>query len=218
MMQSSHDATERGGHALKGALALVVAVCFALGGTVVTAQSPTATKQAESLAKAGEQAKKAVQRVVGQLGKLLKEYNAIMDGSAKNPQSAYKKLLSEYKSTNKTIEKARQSLNAMNKEAQKFFAAWETELEVFASESLKRTSLDRLNASREKYAALGEALDKARNAFAPVLQDLNDQILILARDLSPGAIAALQEEAAALNQQVVEISEEVRGLVQSDTR
>ncbi len=218
MMQFSHDATERGGHALKGALALVVAVCFVLGGTVVTAQSPTAAKQAESLAKAGEQAKKAVQRVVGQLGKLLKEYNAIMDGSAKNPQSAYKKLLSEYKGTNKKIEKARQSVNAMDKEAQKFFAAWEMELEAFASENLKRTSLDRLNASREKYAVLGDALNNARDAFAPVLQDLNDQILILGRDLSPGAIAALQEEAAALNQQVVEISEEVREMVQSGTQ
>ena len=58
-----------------------------------------------------------------------------------------------------------------------------------------------MTAAQQRYASLGETLAAAGQEFAPVIQDLNDQILFLGRDLSPEAIADLEDEAAALNQQ-----------------
>ena len=49
----------------------------------------------------------------------------------------------------------------------------------------------------------------------PLVQNLNDQVLFLGRDLSPEAIADLQDEAEALNQQAAEVSERIRGLLES---
>jgi Mg2+ and Co2+ transporter CorA len=76
-------------------------------------------------------------------------------------------------------------------------------------------SLNRLNASREKYAALGEALGQAGEVFKPLVQDLNGQILFLRRDHSAEAVADLQDEAEALNQQAQEVTDQVKGLMES---
>ena len=191
-----------------------VIACLALGGTAVQAQKNTA-KQTESLSKAADDAKKQVSDVVGQLDKMLKGYNSIIDGSAKNAQSAYKKLTGDLKGTEKMIQGAQKSLQAMKKEADKFFAAWEKDLEDYSNEDLKAKSTARLKTAKAKYAALGEALGEARNAFKPLVTNLNDQILFLGRDLSPEAIEDLQDEAEALNEQAKEVAEQVKSLLSS---
>ena len=195
-------------------LILTVVACLILGGSAVLAQSKTA-KQAESLSKAADDAKKQVRGVVEQLGKMLTGYNSIIDGSAKNAQSAYKKLAGDLKSTEKMLQGAQKSLQAMNKEADKFFADWEKDLGEFTNEDLKQKSMARLETSKSKYAALGESLGQAGDAFGPLVQNLNDQILFLGRDLSPEAIQDLQGEAEALNQQATEVTEEVKTLIAS---
>ena len=48
-----------------------------------------------------------------------------------------------------------------------------------------------------------------------MIQDLNDQILFLGRDLSPGAIADLQNEAQALNQNAEAASAEIQSMLEA---
>lgn len=148
----------------KRLLVLSVAVCLVLGGTAVLAQQKTA-KQAESLAKAGDQAKKAINDVVAHLGGMLQG--------------------------------AQKSADAVGKEADKYFASWEKDLADFSSDDLKQKSQARLDKSKADYAALGDALGQAQKAFEPLMQNLNDQIPYLGRDLSPEAVADLKGEAEA---------------------
>jgi len=215
MTTLSHRANHWNRRTLQRGLVLAVTACLVLGGTLVLAQSKKSAKEAENLSKAADNAKKSVGDVVDHLGKMLEGYNSIINGTAKNPQSAYKKLVGDLKSTEKMIQGAGKSLDAVNKDAQKYFAAWETDLESFTNEELKQKSQDRLNMSKEKYATLGEALGQASDAFVPLVQNLNDQILFLGRDLSPEAIADLQDEAEALNQQAQEVTDQVKALMES---
>jgi hypothetical protein len=196
----------------------IVAACCLLAFTMTSGQSKKSAKEAQSLEKAGTSAKAAVQDVVDHLGKMLAGYNSIIDGEAKNTQSAYKKLVDDHKAASKKIEAARKQLDGMNKEADKFFKAWEQDLESISSESLREKSAERLEHARDRYAAMGDTLAKAGAEFAPVLQNLNDQILYLGRDLSPEAVADLKDEAAALNQQVAEVTEKVKQMLQSATK
>jgi hypothetical protein len=200
----------------KGRDAWFVALfCCLLAVTTVGAQSKKSAKQAESLEKAGESAKAAVQDVLDHLGEMLVGYNAIINGEAKNVQSAYKKLVSDLNGTNKKIDGAKKQLDGMNKEADKFFKAWEKDLESISSDSLREKSAGRLESAQTRYASIGESLAMARDEFAPVVQSLNDQILYLGRDLSPEAVADLQDEAEALNQQAAEVTERVETMLQS---
>ncbi len=202
-------------HGIRCGAVLVVAVCCVLIATTVEAQSKKSAKQAASLEKAGENSKAAVQDVLDSLDKLLAGYNSIINEEVKNPQSAYKKLVSDLKGTGKKMDGAKKQLTSLNKEADKFFKAWELDLASISSESLREKSTHRMEAAKKKYASIGETLGMAGQEFAPVVQELNDQILFLGRDLSPEAIADLQDEAAALNQQADEVTTRVQELLQA---
>jgi len=193
----------------------VAVLCCLLSVTAVDAQSKKSAKQSESLEKAGESAKVSVQGSLENLNKLLVGYNAIIDGEAKDPQGAYKKLVNDLKGTQKSIDDAKKQLTALEKEAEKFFKAWEKDLAEISSDSVRDKSAKRMEAARSKYAAIGEALSAAGTELAPVVRNLNDQILFLGRDLSPEAVEDLQDEAEALNQQAAEASAKVKELVQS---
>jgi hypothetical protein len=192
-----------------------IAVCCLLAVAGAEAQSKKSAKQADNLEKAGESAKASVQDLLGHLGKMLAGYNSIVSGEAKNPQSAYKKLVGDLKSTDKKISAANKELSTMNKQADSFFKAWEQDLEEISSDSLREKSAKRLELARERYASLGETLTQARQEFAPVVQNMNDQILFLGRDLSPGAIADLQDEAEELNRQADDLKTKVEGMLQA---
>ena len=191
------------------------AVCCLLTVATVDAQSKKSAKEAESLEKSGESAKAAVQGLLDHLGKMLAGYNSIINGEAKNTQSAYKKLVGDLNATGKKIDGAKKQLAGLNKEADKFFKAWEQDLSSISSDGLREKSANRLESARKRYASIGETLAKASEEFAPVVQNLNDQILFLGRDLSPEAVADLQDEAEKLNQQAEEVTARVKALLQS---
>lgn len=197
-----------------GALAAVSAGCL-LAATAAFPQSTKSAKQAESLEKAGASAKASVQDSLAALGKLLAGYNAIMDGEAKDTQKAYKSLVDDLKGTGKKIDGAKKALSDLNKEADKFFKAWEQDLAGISSESVREKSANRMAAAKQRYAALGETLSKAAGELAPVVQELNDQIVYLGRDLSPAAIADLKDEQAALNQQADETRARIKEMLQT---
>lgn len=178
-----------------------VALCCVFTATIVQAQSKKSAKQAANLEKSGDAAKTAVQDVLTSVNGLLAGYNSIIDGEAEDNQKAYKKLVGDLKTTEKKTNGAKKKLASLSKDADKFFKAWEVDLQSISSESLRDKSAARMNDSKKRFAEIGEILTAASNEFAPVVQNLKDQILYLGRDLSPAAIADLGDEAAELNQQ-----------------
>ena len=197
------------------ATVLVVVVCCVLLVTTAGAQSTKTAKQAASLEKSGEGAKAAVQGVIDGLRGLLLGYNSIISGEAKDSQAAYKKLVKDLKGTENGIDDAKKQVGSLKKEADKFFKAWQEDLAAISSESLREKSAKRMEATKKKYASLGETLAQAGQLFAPVVQSLNDQILFLGRDLSPEAVADLKDEATKLNQQAEEATAKVKELLQT---
>ena len=178
-----------------------VVLCCVFAATTAQAQSKKSAKQAANLEQSGATSKAAVQDVLTGCGNLLAGYNSIIDGTAKDNQKAHKKLVGDLKSTEKKLDGAKKQLASLSKEADKFFKAWEQDLQSISSESLRDKSAARMEDAKKRYAELGEILTAASNEFGPVMQNLNDQILFLGRDLSPEAIADLEDEAAELHAQ-----------------
>ena len=195
-------------------IVIAVGLCMAVAIPAAQAQSKKSAKQTASLEKSGEASKAAVEDVLTSCSGLLAGYNSIIDGSAKDNQKAYKKLVGDLKSTEKKLDGAKKQLASLNKEADKFFKAWEQDLESISSESLRDKSAVRMEDAKKRYAELGEILTAASNEFAPVMQNLNDQILYLGRDLSPEAIADLSDEAAELNAQAEEATAKVKEMLE----
>lgn len=197
---------------IRQGLILAIAACLVLGYTPIFAQSKTA-KEAQNLKKAAEGAEQSIQDVVNHVKGMLASYNTIVGGQAKNVQSEYKKLANDLKATDKKIQGTTKDLEAMNKQADKFFVQWEKELAEYSSDSMKEKSTARLDATKKRYQSLGQSLGEASKAFEPLMQNLNDQILFLGRDLSAEAIADLQDEAAELNQQAEDVYNNIETLL-----
>jgi hypothetical protein len=193
----------------------VIALCVIFASTTTLAQSKKSAKQTASLEKTGEASKAAVEDVLTSCGNLLTGYNSIIDGTAKDSQKAYKKLVDDLKSTEKKLDGARKQVASLSKEADKFFKAWEQDLQSISSESMRDKSSVRMEDAKKRYAELGEILTSASNEFKPVMQNLNDQILYLGRDLSPEAIADLSDEAAELNAQAETATAKVKEMLKT---
>jgi hypothetical protein len=194
-------------------MAIAVGLCIVIGTPTAQAQSKKSAKQTASLEKSGEASKTAVEDVLTSCNNLLTGYNSIVDGTTKDNQKAYKKLVGDLKSTEKKLDGAKKQVASLGKEADKFFKAWEQDLASISSESLRSKSAARMEDAKKRYAELGEILTAASNEFAPVMQNLNDQILYLGRDLSPEAIADLEDEAAELNAQAEEATAKVKDML-----
>ena len=192
-----------------------VALFCVFSATTAQAQSKKSAKQTASLEKAGEASKASVQDALGSLSSLLTGFNSIINGEAKDNQKAYKKLVGDLKGTEKKIDGSKKQVAALGKEADKFFKAWEKDLASISSESLREKSAGRMKVAQQSYASLGETLAAAGQEFAPVIQNLNDQILFLGRDLSPEAIADLSDEAAELNQQAEAATAKVKQMLEA---
>lgn len=197
------------------AVVITIALFFGLSAATAQAQSKKSAKQAASLEKAGEACKAAVQGALGSLGSLLTGYNSIINGEAEDNQKAYKKLVGDLKGTKKQIDGVKKQLDSLNKKADTFFKAWEQDLASISSDSLREKSAGRMKDARQRYSSLGEILALARQEFAPVIQNLNDQILYLGRDLSPEAIAELEDEAAELNEQAATATAKIKEMLET---
>lgn len=197
---------------IRTGLVLALGVCLMLGGTAVLAQSKTA-KEAQNLKKSADAAEQSIADVLEHVEGMLSSYNAIVGGTSKNVQSDYKKLANALNGTDKKIQSANKGLESLAKQANKFFIQWEKELAEYSSDSMREKSSARLEAAKERSRNLSATLGEASAAFKPLMQNLNDQILYLGRDLSPEAIAELQDEAAELNQQAEDVTATIKDLL-----
>ena len=199
-------------HLIRTGFVLALSACLMLGGTAVFAQSKTA-KEAQKLKDSADAAEQSITDVLQHVKGMLDSYNVIVGGKSKNVQSDYKKLANALSGTDKKIQSANKGLDSLSKQANKFFVQWEKELPEYSSDSMREKSSARLAAAKEKSRNLAATLGEASKAFEPLMKNLNDQIMFLGRDLSPEAIADLQDEAAQLNKQAESVTASVKDLL-----
>jgi len=194
-------------HHLAGRIgpAAVIAAGLLLASGVARAQSTQAAKDGKKLVRAGDAAQQAVSELTVHVREVVDDYNAIVYGSTKKPESSYKRLSSHRAGVDRKIQAAMQSVEDMNARAAQYFTDWEAELERYTSASVRDKSAARLESTKQRYATIAESLAEAREAFVPLLGSLDDQLLFLGRDLSPGAVADLGDEALELNRRAEDV-------------
>jgi Protein of unknown function (DUF2959) len=79
---------------------------------------------------------------------------------------------------------------------------WEDELDQYNSQDLRRKSERKLDATRRQYGKLDAAMRRAEDKMDPVLVLFRDQVLFLKHNLNAKAIASLQDELVAVEEDV----------------
>lgn len=86
--------------------------------------------------------------------------------------------------------------------AQALFREWESELDDYTNEKLKRLSKRKLEQTQERYAQLISAMHRVESKIEPVLVAFRDNVLFLKHNLNAQAVASLEDELASVRADV----------------
>jgi hypothetical protein len=160
------------------------------------------TAARDEQAEAGEQFKDALTR--------LKELTHF-DGA--RLERAYRDLQSDYDQSAAQAKVVRQRIRDVETVAKDLFAEWEKEIAEISTPSLASASRRQLHDTRTRYESLHVALVKAEQSMEPVLVKFRDYVLFLKHNLNAQAIASLKGEAAAIQNEITRLIDEMNASI-----
>jgi hypothetical protein len=97
--------------------------------------------------------------------------------------------------------------------AQALFKEWESELEQYTRDDLRRSSEEKLEQTRRRYSKLIGAMKRAETKIEPVLSAFRDQVLFLKHNLNAQAIASLHDELISVETDITSLIKEMEASI-----
>ena len=106
----------------------------------------------------------------------------------------YDKLRADYEESEERAEAVRKRIDNVEQIASDLFKEWEKEISEISNPNLKTKSSNSLRSTKERYARLHKAMNRAEESMDPVLKKLKDYVLYLKHNLNAQAVGALKQE------------------------
>jgi len=180
------------------AVALLAVVLPLTAATPALAQSG-GNKDTKNLQKKVEDSRKALQDAVAQIKKTMDQYNSLVAGDAKKPDSVYKDLSKSTDACDKAAQAVRKSVDSLHKDLDKFYKDWAKEIEGYSTDAMKERGNKSLQQVKAKFNSFDQALQGAADVYKPFIATLRDQVTFMGRDLSPAALSGLKSDGEGLN-------------------
>lgn len=149
-----------------------------------------------------EEAQEAQEDGQEQFRDALEQFRSVVNFDGGELQQIYNRLDAEFIATEEAATNIRDRIRAVETVAEDLFDEWEDELDLYSSQALRRDSEQQLRATRERYARLIQAMNRAEATLDPVLDNLRDNVLYLKHNLNARAIASLRGELDTINTDV----------------
>ncbi len=141
-----------------------------------------------------ENARDSQQQAKEQFSSALEEFSAVLNFQGGTLEEKYQTLNAELEESEERAQEVSERIDKVEDVAEALFDEWEDELELYSSDSLRRSSANKLKETRSHYQKLMKAMRRAEAKIEPVLTPLRDQVLFLKHNLNAQAIASLQSE------------------------
>lgn len=141
-----------------------------------------------------EDARNSQQEAKEQFASALEEFSAVLNFQGGTLEEKYKSLNTTLEESEDRAQDVRDRIDKVEDVAEALFDEWEDELDLYSSDSLRRSSSKKLKETRSHYQILMTAMQRAESMIEPVLTPLRDQVLYLKHNLNAQAIASLQSE------------------------
>jgi hypothetical protein len=165
-----------------------------------------------------EEARDAQTEAKEQFASALAEFSAVVNYSGGDLEAQYKTLDGEFQKSQSKANAVSGRIADIKRVAGALFNEWEDELDMYTSDSLRRASEQKLTQTKQRYARLIAAMEKAESKIQPVLSAFQDQVLFLKHNLNAQAVASLQDELATVEGEIaILIREMERSIEEADT-
>jgi hypothetical protein len=121
----------------------------------------------------------------------LKEITKFEGGELERAYNSLKGQYDDCESQAKTVHKRIREVETVSGD---LFAEWEKEIQQIGTPSLRDSSRQKLDATRQRYDEMHRALTSAEQSMTPVLSQFKDYVLYLKHNLNAQAIASLKGE------------------------
>ncbi len=136
----------------------------------------------------------------------LQEFRAVVGGDGGDLQEKYDTVQAAYDDAHARAEDVRERIDAVESVGDALFHEWKGEIAEIRDARLRARSQRLYDDSRQRYARMLAAMQRAEASMAPVLETLHDQVLFLKHNLNARAVAAMRGT-------VVEIDADVNRLL-----
>jgi hypothetical protein len=141
-----------------------------------------------------EEARDAQQDAKKQFANALEQFKSVVNVKGGDLEAKYNKLNAEYERSVSRAQAVHDRIAAVENVSDALFSEWKSEIKQYDSDTLRRSSQQKLDETKAKYNHLIAAMKKAAARIDPVLKPLHDQVLFLKHNLNAQAIASLNDE------------------------
>ena len=117
-------------------------------------------------------------------------------------EAEYNKINDAYESAQSRAQTVSKRIDSVDKVANDMFDEWQKELGEYQNQDLRRSSEQKLNESKQKYAQLLAVMRRSEQKMEPVLKAFHDQVLFLKHNLNAQAISSLSTTTAQIQSDI----------------
>ena len=149
-----------------------------------------------------EDAKESQQDAQEEFTSALEALSSLTNFSGGDLEDMYNKINDKYQDSEKAAQNVTDRIAAIEGVSDALFEEWQTELDLYTSNSLRRSSEQKLRETKSSYQTMLSAMKRAEKKMDPVLNTLRDNTLYLKHNLNASAVGSLQGEFMSLEKDI----------------
>lgn len=201
---------------MKKAIILSLAFVFAAGCNSVyyNTMEKFGNPKREILVDRVEGTRDSQQIAKAQFTTALEKFKSVVDiNSSSLLEEKYELFKDELKKSESQANSLYKQIDSVEDVADALFEEWESELAQYSSAEMRAASRKQLDQTKQKYAQMLNAMQKAQGKMEPILAVFRDQVLFLKHNLNAQAIASIRGKftsvEADINQLVAEMNKSI---------
>ena len=149
-----------------------------------------------------EDAKESQQDAQEEFTSALEALSSLTNFSGGDLEDMYNQINDKYQDSEKAAQNVSDRIAAIEDVSDALFAEWQSELDLYTSASLRRSSEQKLRETKSSYQTMLSAMKRAEKKMDPVLNTLRDNTLYLKHNLNASAVGSLQGEFMSLEKDI----------------
>ncbi|MCK8083399.1 DUF2959 domain-containing protein [Vibrio cyclitrophicus] len=160
-----------------------------------------------------EDAKESQQDAQEEFTSALEALSSLTNFSGGDLEDMYNQINDKYQDSEKAAQNVSDRIAAIEDVSDALFEEWQGELDLYTSDSLRRSSEQKLRETKSSYQTMLSAMKRAEKKMDPVLNTLRDNTLYLKHNLNASAVGSLQGEFMSLEKDIAYAIEQMNAAI-----
>lgn len=183
-------------------LVIAALILVACESTYYNAMEKVGIHKRDILVDRVEEATESQREAQEQFRDALGEFRSVVSFDGGDLEKLYDRLNTSFEDSRAAADDIRDRIDAVESVAEALFEEWEDELSLYSNARLRDDSAAKLRDTKNRYNRLRKSLRRSEKSLAPVLDNLQDNVLYLKHNLNASAISAIKGELATIDRDV----------------